>query len=288
MKLAAACPQTPLGTGKLQRHDAWLQPRPRPRGGGLPLKRQHSPSLFMDIILPLYKVSPSDRVGAVAARRPPLMCPATAGSRSVAADSLPGNQRSSLFLRQLDPPPRCLLSEFLCPSDRAVSKGTPVTAVAVQSLYRSSRHRRSAPRLASCPTAPGQGHREFPAPATRRWGGIWHLPRADPIPPDQDLAVNASTRQMTQNMGAKGSVGKNDAKEFFASTNSGSTSRISSTRDLYKQKADHFLQWIFRGQLWTTIVIIRNYQRSSTTKSCRFRYFKCRCYLRHSGIVSLR
>ena len=39
---------------------------------------------------------------------------------------------------------------------------------------------------------PGPGSREFLAPTTRRWGGIWHLPRAVLVPLDQDLAADAS------------------------------------------------------------------------------------------------
>ena len=45
------------------------------------------------------------------------------------------------------------------------------------------------PRLASCLSLAGPGSREFPAPTTRRWEGIWHLPLAVPVPPDQDLAA---------------------------------------------------------------------------------------------------
>ena len=47
-------------------------------------------------------------------------------ARSAAADPLPGKRRSSLLLRLPGPPPRFLLSEFVCPSDRTVSKDTCV------------------------------------------------------------------------------------------------------------------------------------------------------------------
>ncbi len=49
-------------------------------------------------------------------------------------------------------------------------------------------------RLASCLSRAGPGSREFQAPTTRRWGGICHLPRAVPVPLDQDPAADASKR----------------------------------------------------------------------------------------------
>ena len=54
------------------------------------------------------------------------------------------------------------------------------------------------PRLASCLSLAGPGSREFLAPTTRRWGGggIWHLPRAVPVPPDHDLAAYANKRHI--------------------------------------------------------------------------------------------
>jgi hypothetical protein len=70
-----------------------------------------------------------------------------------------------------------------------------VTAAAARSLLRSRNRRRRAPRLASCLSRAGPGSREFLAPTTRRWGGIWHLSRAVPVPPDQDLAADASRRR---------------------------------------------------------------------------------------------
>ena len=78
----------------------------------------------LDIGNSLSEVSPSDRVDAVAARRPQLLCSVATWFRSVAVNPLPDEQRSSLLLRQPSPPPRCLTSEFLCLSDRAVSKDT--------------------------------------------------------------------------------------------------------------------------------------------------------------------
>ncbi len=97
----------------------FVAPSPRPRGAGLPLERHHSSTPLLDIISPLFEVSTSDRVGAVAARRPQLLCPAAAGSRFVAAYPLTVKHRSLLFPRQLGPPPHCLLSEFLYPSNQA-------------------------------------------------------------------------------------------------------------------------------------------------------------------------
>jgi len=40
---------------------------------------------------------------------------------------------------------------------------------------------------------------EFSAPTTRRWGGIWHLPRAVLVPPDQGLATDARRRPKRAN-----------------------------------------------------------------------------------------
>jgi hypothetical protein len=134
-------------------------------------KRQHSPAPFLYVVLPLCEVSPSVRVGAVVARRPQLLCPVAVGSRSIGADPLPGKQRSSLLLRQLDTPPRCLLMEFLCPSDRAVSKDTcdgggdeispPIAPPPPQRPPLSLLHDRAGP-----------GSQEFPALTMRRWGGF--------------------------------------------------------------------------------------------------------------------
>jgi len=73
-------------------------------------------------------------------------------------------------------------------------KKAPMTAVDARSLHRSRRRRRRAPRLASCLSRTGLGSREFPAPTTRRWAGIWHPPRAVLIPPVQDLAADARRR----------------------------------------------------------------------------------------------
>jgi len=77
--LAAACPHTPLGTGELRRHDALLQPRPRPRDDGLSLESQHSLAPLLDICSPLSKIFPSIRVGAVTPRRPQLCVPPPQG-----------------------------------------------------------------------------------------------------------------------------------------------------------------------------------------------------------------
>jgi hypothetical protein len=74
-------------------------------------------------------------------------------------------------------------------------KKTPVTAAATRALLRSRSRRRRAPRLA-CLSRAGPGSREFPSPTTRRWGGIWYLPRAVMVPPDQDLAADASMRHL--------------------------------------------------------------------------------------------
>jgi hypothetical protein len=72
-----------------------------------------------------------------------------------------------------------------------------VMAVAVRSLLRSRSSRRRAPRLASSLSRAGPGSRKFLAPTTRRRGSIWHLPRAVPVPPDHDLAADASRRRVS-------------------------------------------------------------------------------------------
>ena len=74
-------------------------------------------------------------------------------------------------------------------------KKTHVTAADARSLLRSRSFAALPPRLASCLIRAGPGSREFPTPTTRRWGGIWHLPRAVPVPLDQDLAADASRCQ---------------------------------------------------------------------------------------------
>ncbi len=55
-----------------------------------------------------------------------LLHASPASPRCVAANPMPGRQRSSLLCRQPSPPPRFFLSEILCPSNRAVSKDTCV------------------------------------------------------------------------------------------------------------------------------------------------------------------
>ena len=158
----------PLGTGKLQRHDSWLQPRSRPRGVGLPLKRQHSSAPFLDVVSPLYVFFPTCRVVAVASMRPQVSYPATAGSRSVVTDLSLAMQCSSLLRRLSVSPPRINISEVKSPSDRAVSKDTCVGGCgAISPPIAPPPPQR--PPLGLLPDHTGSGSREFPTLTTRRW-----------------------------------------------------------------------------------------------------------------------
>ena len=103
-------------------------------------------------------------------------------TRSAAA-SLPdrASLRPSVFRAPRRAPHPFLIS---IPSDRAVFRRTPVVAVVPPDLLP---NRAAQPPLGSplslLPSPAGPGSPEFPAPTTRRWGSIWHLPRADPVPP---------------------------------------------------------------------------------------------------------
>jgi len=86
-------PSPPDGTGELRRHDALLQPRPRPRGIGLFLTRQLSLAPCLDIYFPLLDGVPSARASAVALGWPQLLYSAAAGPRSATVDPLLTKQR---------------------------------------------------------------------------------------------------------------------------------------------------------------------------------------------------
>jgi len=173
--LAAACPEAPLGMGKLHRHDDWLQPRPRLRGVGFPLKRQHSPSPFLDFVSPLFVFSPTSRVVAVASTRPQVSYPTAAGSRYVVADLSLFTQRSFLLSQQSFPPPRISISKLKSPLDRAVSKDTCVGGCgAISPPIAPSTPKR--PSLGLLLDHTGAGSREFQALTTRRWGASCSFP----------------------------------------------------------------------------------------------------------------
>ena len=88
----------------------------------------------------------------------------------------------------------CRISEIWCPSDRAVLKNTCDGGCGTIS-----------PPIAPPPTCPPLGL--LPEPHRARdtrvsnahheemEGGIWHLPRAVLVPPDQDLAADARRRR---------------------------------------------------------------------------------------------
>jgi len=79
---------------------------------------------------------------------------------------------------------KILFSELGYPSGWAWRKKTPVATDVTRSLLRSRCSRCSAPRLASSRYPAGPGSLELMAPITRRWGSMWHLPRAFLVPAD--------------------------------------------------------------------------------------------------------
>ena len=169
--LAAAYPQTPLGTGELHRHDVSLQPRPWPRDDGLTFKRQHSFAPFFDIYNPLFDVSPSDRVGTQLADAAAYLCPAAAGPRFVATNPLPGERLCNRL-----PGSPALLHALLflksCDHQTGRCLRTLVSVAAARSFLRSLRRRHSAPRLASYRSPAERGSKELTTPTARRWGSI--------------------------------------------------------------------------------------------------------------------
>ena len=101
--LTAFCPQTLFGSGKLRRNDVVLQPRPRPRGDGLSLKKMHSPAPFLNVNLTHSEFSQSNRPGALGTLAAASTVRCNHMTRCVAVNLLTSSQTS----------PRCLIGSQL-------------------------------------------------------------------------------------------------------------------------------------------------------------------------------